>query len=114
MKSQISHMILLVIMAITLNATLGTICYNGHKETYYNLPMEKVVENAHKHGIYGQYWLREDGVKMYGHYVICAVPFDIYPYGTCGIETSLGEGIALDTGAFAQENKDQIDIATGW
>lgn len=98
---------------VMLNADIGTVQFNGHRETYYNLPMENIVEKAHDRGIYGQYWLREDGVKMFGHYVIVAAPFDVHPYGAV-IETSLGEGIVLDTGAFAEVNKNQIDIATGW
>lgn len=106
-------MTLLGIMAITLNAGLGRIQFDGHEETYYNLPMERVVENARKNGIYGAYWLREDGAKMWGHYVIVAAPFDVHPYGSF-VETSLGEGIVLDTGEFAVTNKNQIDIATGW
>ena len=100
-------------LTLILTATLGTVQYNGHKETYYNLPMERVTENARKNGVNGAYWLRDDGVKMYGHYVIVAAPFDVHPYGSI-VETSLGEGIVLDTGAFAVTNKNQIDIATGW
>lgn len=93
----------------------GVNYYNGHKETWYNLDMSKIYAKADANfGKHHKKWTRDDGVKMYGPYVVLAVPFDVYPYGTCGIETSLGEGIALDTGAFAQENKDQIDIATGW
>lgn len=113
MQNMMNYMILLGITVITLNASIGTIQFNGHKETYYNLPMENIVQKAHDRGIYGQYWLREDGVKMYGHYVMVAAPFDVHPYGSI-IETSLGEGIVLDTGGFAEFNKNQIDIATGW
>lgn len=98
----------------TLTAEKGVNYYNGRKETYYNLPMEQVTENARKNGIRGKYWLREDGAKMWGAYVIVAAPLDVYPYGSIIEATSLGDGIVLDTGAFAQTNKKQIDIATGW
>ena len=102
------------VKAKTLNAYDGVNHYNGRKETYYNLKMDRVVENAQKHGIYGAYWEREDGVKMYGHYVIIAAPFDVYPYGTIVESTSLGDAIVLDTGEFAKTNKQQIDIAVAW
>lgn len=109
----IIFMLVIPVDARTLNARDGVNYYNGRKETYYNLPMELVIENARRNNIRGQYWLREDGAKMFGHYVIVAAPLDIHPYGSI-VETSLGEGIVLDTGAFAEVNKNQIDIATGW
>jgi hypothetical protein len=28
--------------------------------------MEKVIEHARNFGIEGEYWVRDDGVKMYG------------------------------------------------
>ena len=111
----------LIIMLFAANVNAGTLTkgggvnyHNGRKETYYNLCMEKVTENARKNGIYGAYWLREDGAKMWGHYVIVAAPLDVYPYGSIIEATSLGDAIVLDTGAFAVTNKNQIDIATGW
>lgn len=82
-------------------------------ETYYNLPMEKVIEQARNFGIEGEYWVREDGVKMYGDYVICACNRDVHPMGTL-VETSLGTGISLDTGGFAEGNPTQCDIAVSW
>lgn len=83
----------------------GVYYYNGHKETYYNLDMTQVIANAKSSSIPGEYWIREDGVKMYGDYVIIASQ---YNRGTI-IDTSLGRGISLDvcpSGA--------IDIATTW
>ena len=59
------------------------------------------------------YWVREDGVKMYGDYVIVAANLDVHPRGST-VETSLGTGIVLDTGGFAAENPTQVDIATDW
>jgi hypothetical protein len=86
---------------------------NGNKETYYNLDMSNVVANAQAQGIEGEYWVRDDGVKMYGDKVIVAANLDVYPRGTT-VETSLGKGIVLDTGEFASENPTQFDIATSW
>jgi uncharacterized protein YqgV (UPF0045/DUF77 family) len=82
-------------------------------ETYYNLPMEKVIEQARNFGIEGEYWVRDDGVKMYGDYVILACNRDVHPMGTL-VETSLGTGISLDTGGFAEGNPNQVDVATAW
>lgn len=93
----------------------GVNYYNGHKETWYNLDMSKIYAKADANfGKHHKKWTRDDGVKMYGPYVVLAVPFDVYPYGTTDIPTSLGLGIALDTGKFAETNKNQIDIAVNW
>ena len=82
-------------------------------ETYYNLPMDGVIEQARNFGIEGEYWVRDDGVKMYGDYVILACNRDVHPMGTL-VETSLGTGISLDTGGFAEGNPTQCDIAVSW
>ena len=93
----------------------GVNYFNGTKETYYNLDMTRIYEKADKNfGSHHKKWTRSDGVKCYGPYVVLAVPFDVYPYGTTDIPTSLGLGIALDTGKFAETNKNQIDIAVDW
>ena len=93
----------------------GVNYYKGTKETWYNLDMKRIYERADREfGSHHKKWTREEGVKCYGPSLVLAVPFDVYPYGTCDIETSLGLGIALDTGEFAQYNKSQIDIAVDW
>ncbi len=56
---------------------------------------------------------KKDVVKMMGDKVIVAANQDLYPYGTT-INTSLCEGIVLDTGTFANSNPTQVDIATDW
>lgn len=96
-----------------LTASGGVNYYGEQKETYYNLNMNRVVANAQANGIEGEYWVREDGVKMMGDKVIVAANQDIHPYGST-VETSLGEGIVLDTGGFASGDPTQIDIATSW
>ena len=96
-----------------LTASGGVNYYGNQKETYYNLNMDNVVANAKAMGIEGEYWVREDGVKMYGDKVIIAANLDTYPRGST-VETSLGTGIVLDTGGFAESNPTQVDIATSW
>lgn len=96
-----------------LTASNGVNYYGNQKETYYNLNMDGVISIAQSQGIDGEYWVREDGVKMYGDYVIVAANLDTHPRGTT-VETSLGTGIVLDTGGFAASNPNQVDIATDW
>lgn len=88
-----------------LTPSSGINWFNGRKETYYNLNMAGVVSNAHAMGIDGDYWVRGDGVKMYGGYVIVAAQM---AKGTI-IQTSLGTGIILD---YCQAGT--IDIAVNW
>lgn len=96
-----------------LTASGGVCFYNGHKETYYNLPMTAVVNIAHANGIEGEYWVNSDGCKMLGDYIIVAADQSIHPYGSL-VETSLGTGIVLDTGSFIFTNSEQLDLATNW
>lgn len=104
---------IITLSAIILTATAGRVTFDGHYETYYSLPMEKIVQQAKEKGIEGEYWIREDGVKMFGEYVMCAGSFKVHPYGST-VETSLGTGRILDTGEFAKKNPTTIDIATDW
>lgn len=83
------------------------------QETYYNLDMSGVVNIMRGMGNNDQYWVREDGVKMLGDYVMVAASFNIRPRGSL-VETSLGMGIVCDTGGFAHANPTQIDIAVTW
>ena len=96
-----------------LSPRLGTIQGPSGKETYYNLDMVQVVIRAHQLGFEGDYWIRNDGVKMLGDYIICACAFSIRPIGTL-VETSLGTGICLDTGSFAYSDPYLIDISVNW
>lgn len=84
------------------------------KETYYNLNMSRVVAVMGRYG-YSQsdYWVRGDGVKMLGNYVMVAASYTTHPKGSL-VSTSLGTGIVCDTGGFATSNPTQIDIATNW
>ena len=97
-----------------LSASAGRITNSyGNSETYYNLPENVVVANANAQGIKGDYWVRDDGVKMFGEYVIVAANRSLYPYGST-MNTSLGTGISLDSGTFIYSNPNQLDIATTW
>ena len=96
-----------------LTASNGVNYYGNQKETYYNLNMDGVISIAQSQGIEGEYWVRDDGCKMYGDYIIVAANLDTHPRGSL-VETSLGTGIVLDTGSFAESNPHHIDIATDW
>ena len=98
-----------------LNASVGTIEGPSGIETYYNLPMQGVVNNAKRAGILGDYWVRSDGVKMLGDYILAACDVTGVAHNRYDIvETSLGEAICADTGGFAVNNPTQIDIAVSW
>ena len=104
----------LLLVATVLTAKQGVNYFNGQKETWYNLNMNRVIKRANETFWTDKaYWIDERGVKRYGKYVIVAAPYDVHPWGSL-VETSLGTGIVLDTGAFAETNKNQIDIATSW
>ena len=99
-----------------LTARAGAIQGPSGKETYYNLPMQGVVRIMRNMGFSESeysYCVRDDGVKMFGSYVMCACNLSVHPRGSL-VETSLGTGICVDTGGFAKHNPTQIDIATSW
>lgn len=89
--------------------------FNGPsgKESFYNMNMNNVVSAMRARGNNARYWVREDGVKMLGDYVMVAANLSIRPKGTI-LPTSLGMGIVVDTGSFALRNPTQLDIATVW
>lgn len=93
-----------------LTPDMGVNYYNGVMETYYNLPMEGVVDWMHSLGYGGDYWIRSDGVKMLGDYVMVAADYGWMPKGSI-VETSLGTGIVCDTGLGGWY---WYDIAVDW
>ena len=99
-----------------LTKSSGVFAGPSGKETYYNLPMGRCIDIMRDLG-YGveeyPYWVREDGAKMLGEYVMCAANLGIRPKGTI-VETSLGAGIVVDTGSFAVYNATQLDLAVTW
>lgn len=100
-----------LLVAVVLTAKLGKIEYAGHLETWYDLPMQKVVERADEAtGLTDMYWIRSDGTKMYGEWVIVASHPSVPRFSF--VETSLGTGIILDR--HTVDNKNLYDIATDW
>lgn len=86
------------------------------KETWYNLPMGGVIRIMRDAGfseLTHPFWIREDGCKMLGSYIMVAANLELRPRGTL-VETSLGTGIVCDTGSFCQKDKTAIDIAVNW
>ena len=97
-----------------LSKSKGTNNGPSGKETYYNLNMSRVVSAMGRFGYSSSdYWVRADGVKMLGNYVMVAASYKTHPKGSL-VPTSLGTGIVCDTGGFATSNPTQIDIATNW
>ncbi len=96
-----------------LNKTNGVVNGPNGKETYYNLNMSKIVSALKSKNADSEYWVRNDGVKMFGEYIMVAANLSVYPRGTV-VETSLGTGIVCDTGAFARSKGITFDIATAW
>ena len=91
----------------------GTVQGPSGKETYYNLDMSGVIRIMENQGYDYEYWVREDGVKMYGDYIMCAANLNVHPRGSL-VESSLGTCIVCDTGGFASGNPNQLDIAVTW
>ena len=96
-----------------LSSSRGTITGPSGKETYYNLNMSGCINIMSGHGFNEPYWVRSDGVKMYGYYVMCAAGLSIRPKGSI-VESSNGLAIVVDTGGFASRNPYQLDIAVTW
>jgi uncharacterized protein YraI len=96
-----------------LTKSAGTVQGPSGKETYYNLNMSGVVSIMRSMGNTDAYWVREDGVKMLGNYIMCAANLSVHPRGSL-VESSLGTCIVCDTGSFASSNPNQLDIAVTW
>ena len=86
------------------------------RETYYNLKMDLCVFYMRELG-YDEtnypYWIREDGAKMLGLYVMCAANWKTRPRGTI-LPTSLGDAIVVDTGEFVADYPNGVDLAVDW
>lgn len=96
-----------------LTKSRGTITGPSGKETYYNLNMSGVVNIMRRMGNTDEYWVRDDGVKMLGDYIMVAANLNVHPRGSI-VDTSLGKAIVCDTGGFAYGNPNQLDIAVTW
>ena len=83
------------------------------KETYYNLPMGGVVRVMRNMGfdeVNYPYWVREDGCKMLGPYIMVAANFNHFPRGSI-VECSRGVALVCDAGHLGWNH---LDIATNW
>jgi len=83
------------------------------KETYYNLNMSGVVSMMRSRGYDSArypYWVRSDGCKMLGSYIMLAANLNHFSRGSI-VECSLGWGIVCDTGYLGYN---QLDIAVSW
>lgn len=99
-----------------LTKSAGVFYGESGKETYYNLNMSGVIAIMRGMGYTEEeypYWVRDDGVKMFGAYVMVAANLNVRPKGTI-VETSLGTAIVVDTGGFAAYDSTALDIATSW
>lgn len=97
-----------------LTATKGVNYGPSGKETYYNLPMDGVIEIMRVYcNNYDEHWIREDGCHMLGDYIMVAADLSIRPRGSL-VPTSLGMGIVCDTGGFIYIDAYQLDIAVVW
>ena len=97
-----------------LNRHDGTANGPSGKETYYNLNMSRCIYYMQQLGYYEKYWVRSDGVKMYGNAIMVAADLKQHPKGSL-VETSLGTGIVVDTGEFTTNGSGvAIDIAVTW
>ena len=82
----------------------------SHRETYYDLPMNVVVNACGG----GGYTVRADGAKVdKDGYILVAANYGNYP--RCSVvETSMGPGKVYDTGGFAARHPHGFDLATDW
>lgn len=98
-----------------LNKRMGVNYFNGQKETYYNLRMTGVIRLLDDMGIpHGEYWIRDDGAKMLGEYIMLATDTNRIPKGTIW-ETSLGTGMIVDHCSGSESYPGVwIDVAVNW
>ena len=96
-----------------LSRSRGSVSGPSGKETYYDLNMSGCINIMNSRGFHEPYWVRSDGVKMYGYYVMCAAGLSIRPKGSI-VESSKGLAIVVDTGGFTSRNPRQLDIAVTW
>ena len=97
----------------SLTPELGKVQGPQEVETWYNKPMDLVVSYMRDMGYTEAdypYYVREDGVKMLGDFIMVAADLNKYQKGTI-VKTSLGQGIVCDT---YEVDEDLFDIAVNW
>lgn len=83
------------------------------RETYYNLPMQGVINIMRRSGYDAErfpYWVREDGVRMLGDYIMLAGRVGQFERGTI-VRCSLGDGMICDYGYLEWNG---VDVAVTW
>jgi len=91
----------------------GVVYGPSGKETGYNLNMTEVIRLMKQLGYDYEYWIREDGIKMYGDYVMIATNTYKVPKGSI-IPTTLGMAMVCDHCVAAESYAEKgifIDIA---
>ena len=100
-----------------LNPSSGSVAGPSGKETYYNLDMSGVISGMRSLGfdaVNYPYWVRSDGAKMLGPYVMVAADLSAHPKGSI-IDISLGQAIVADTGGFVNNGSGtKVDVAVTW
>lgn len=96
-----------------LTRTAGRIQGPNGPETYYNLNMSGVIRIMRNRGYDATnypYWVRDDGMKMLGPYIMAAANLNHWPRGSI-VESSRGFCIICDTGYLSWN---QLDLAVIW
>ena len=91
-------------------------------ETWYDLPMKNVVKYMRDLGFNESkynFWIRKDGVKMFGPYVMVAANIDANNKARkkgALVKTSLGMWIVCDKceRAYERGKENRLDIAVDW
>lgn len=86
---------------------------NGGCEKWHNKDMSERVKGLKDIGIELEYWVSDDGIQMYGPYVLVGANLEIYDIGDV-IVCSWGEAIVCDTGDYAKIDPLWVNIATVW
>ena len=73
----------------------GSVYGPSGKETYYNLNMSGCVRNMNRRGYYYDVWVRNDGCKMFGDYIMCAANLGVHPFGSLTRERSAQDTAGL-------------------
>ena len=85
----------------------------GQRESYYNLDMSTCISIMRSMGNSDPYWIRSDGAKMLGNYVMCAANLNLHPRGSL-VPSSLGTAIVVDTGTFIYTYPNGLDLCVAW
>lgn len=100
-----------------LSTSKGSVNGPSGKETYYNLDMSTVIRVMRSMGFSEAeypYWVRKDGAKMLGPYVMVAANLGTHPKGSV-MDISLGKALVCDTGEFAYNGSGtSVDVAVTW